>query len=68
MMWPLSWFKKQEKGPGLKVKFAVGDKIPWKGIWFEVSKVEHAQIELTPISTTAQFSKRRMMAVSRQAR
>jgi hypothetical protein len=50
------WFKKKEEKrpeqPGLRLKFKEGEKMPWKGIWFTVSKVEFNRIELTPESVT----------------
>jgi hypothetical protein len=51
-------FKKKEK-PGLEVKFRKGEHIPWKNIWFRVTKVEKDKLELTPTSATAGFYKRR---------
>ncbi len=56
----MSWWHrpKKELGPGLYVKFKVGEKMPWKGIWFQISKVEHAKIEIEPLNTTAQFQKK----------
>lgn len=53
-----SRFRKKEK-PGLEIRFKVGEQIPWKNIWFQVSKIERDKMELTPISATAGFYKRR---------
>lgn len=37
---------------GLRRGFAEGEKMPWKGIWFEVEKVEFDRLTLKPIGMT----------------
>lgn len=40
--------------PGLEVRFKVGEQLPWKGIWFEIQEVKHAELILKPIGMTWQ--------------
>ncbi len=37
---------------GLQIKWEVGERIPWKGIWFRVSRVDEGRLELIPESMT----------------
>ncbi len=56
----MGWWnlKKEPKGPGLGLKFMVGEQLPWKGIVFSVKKVEHDEIVLIPMGLTWQMSKK----------
>ena len=47
----------ESKVEGLRKKFVVGEQIPWKGIWFAVTKVDSELIEIAPIRTTWQKEK-----------
>ncbi len=43
---------------GLQVKWHIGERIPWKGIWFVVVKVDVAKIELIPERMTFKMAKK----------
>lgn len=46
------------KSKGLPMAFSQGEKLPWKGIWFEVEAVEFDTIVLRPVAATAAARKR----------
>lgn len=39
--------------------FQVGDKFPFKGVWFEITSVEPNEIRLRPLGLTAKSKKLR---------
>ncbi|MGD9935150.1 MAG: hypothetical protein AB7T37_15755 [Dehalococcoidia bacterium] len=39
--------------------FEVGDKFPFKGVWFEITSVEPNEIRLRPLGLTAKSKKLR---------
>jgi hypothetical protein len=42
------------KKPGLETKWAPGEQLPWKGLWFEVETVSFDRLTLKPVGTTWQ--------------
>ena len=53
-----NWFRKKETGPGLDIKYKIGESFPWKGIMFVVSKVTHDTITLSPVKMTGKFEQK----------
>lgn len=43
---------------GLQTKWHVGERIPWKGIWFVVTKVDAGRLELIPERMTFKMAKK----------
>ena len=43
--------------PGLEAGWTVGERIPWKGIWFVVEKVDRTKLTLVPETMTSNKSK-----------
>ncbi len=43
---------------GLQLRWHVGERIPWKGIWFVVVKVDEAKLELIPERMTFKMAKK----------
>lgn len=42
---------------GLEKGFVAGEKLPWRGIWFELIEVKHDRLTLRPISMTFKRAK-----------
>lgn len=43
---------------GLQLKWHVGERIPWKGIWFVVTRVDAGKLELVPERMTFKMKKK----------
>lgn len=43
---------------GLQTRWHIGERIPWKGIWFVVIKVDVSKLELIPERMTKKLEKR----------
>lgn len=51
---------------GLQLRWHAGERIPWKGIWFVVVKVDETKLELIPERMT--FKMHKQLEASKAAR